>query len=429
MQVFDRPEPGERAVLVDTDIHSDPDSMAELKALALSAGARPVAEMLGRRVSPDARFFIGSGKLRELAEVVGKCEADLVIFNNVLSPGQERNLERELNVRVVDRTGLILDIFAQRARTFEGKLQVELAQLKHLATRLVRRWTHLERQKGGIGLRGPGETQLETDKRLIGKRISHLEKCLEKVDRQRGRGRVSRRRSDLPVVSLVGYTNAGKSTLFNTLTGAGVFAADRLFATLDPTVRRVLLSSGLAVIVTDTVGLIRRLPHELIAAFRSTLQETIESDLLLHVIDSTDPRIEETIEAVDKVLEDIGAGDIPQIRVFNKIDQMETSTPGIERNGAGVPVKVSLSARSGDGVALLLQSLNEHFDGLLIRGRIHVPASEGGIRAGLYSVGHVLREEADGMGGWHLEVEVPRARTEYLRGLESHFSSGDVKDA
>jgi GTP-binding protein HflX len=350
---------------------------------------------------------MGQGKLEELSDSVKEHQAELVLFDNALSPSQERNLEKALDVRVVDRTGLILDIFAQRAQSFEGKLQVELAQLKHLSTRLVRGWTHLERQKGGIGLRGPGETQLETDKRLIAKRIAQIQKRLEKVERQRNQSRVARRRAELPMIGLVGYTNAGKSTLFNALTGSTVYAADQLFATLDPTVRRLSLVPGLSVVLADTVGFIRHLPHELVAAFKSTLREAAEADLLLHVIDVTDERMEETMAEVESVLNEIGAEKVKRVQVFNKIDLLEGVEPRVEFDGRGVPTKIWLSAASNVGLSLLIESLQEHFRGAMLHRTMHLTAEEAGLRSQLYSFGHILKEDTDDNGGWFMEFELP----------------------
>lgn len=405
--MFERPKSGERAILVQSAESEDHASLQELRELSISAGAIPVAIVTGRRRTPDPRFFIGQGKLEELSDSVKEHQAELVLFDNALSPSQERNLEKALDVRVVDRTGLILDIFAQRAQSFEGKLQVELAQLKHLSTRLVRGWTHLERQKGGIGLRGPGETQLETDKRLIAKRIAQIQKRLEKVERQRNQSRVARRRAELPLVGLVGYTNAGKSTLFNAVTGSTVYAADQLFATLDPTVRRLSLVPGLSVVLADTVGFIRHLPHELVAAFKSTLREVAEADLLLHVIDVTDERMEETVAEVESVLSEIGAETVKRVQVFNKIDLLEGVEPRVEFDGRGLPRKIWLSAVSNVGLPLLLESLQKHFSGAMLRRTMHLTAEEAGLRSQLYSFGHVLKEDMDENGGWLMEFELP----------------------
>jgi GTP-binding protein HflX len=329
----------------------------------------------------------------------------LVIFNHALTPSQERNLEAFLDCRVLDRTTLILDIFAQRAVSFEGKLQVELAQLRHLSTRLVRGWTHLERQKGGIGLRGPGETQLETDRRLIGERIKVLNRRLEKVRKQRGQGRRSRRRAEVSTVSLVGYTNAGKSTLFNRLTSAHAYVEDRLFATLDPTLRRVELPGGEVAILVDTVGFIRHLPHDLVAAFRSTLEETSEASLLLHVIDAADEGRQQAVEQVQAVLAEIGADQVPQIEVFNKIDCLPGRSPSVERDLDGQVKRVWLSAHSGAGVEQLIEAMGCYFRQGAVRRRLTIPLSAGKLRARLFDVGIVLSETVNENGDWEMEVE------------------------
>jgi len=334
-------------------------SLEELALLAKSAGAEPLASITGRRAGPDAALFVGSGKADEIGDAVADLGLDLVIFNHALSPAQQRNLERHLKVRVVDRTSLILDIFAQRAQSHEGKVQVELAQLKHLATRLVRGWTHLERQKGGIGLRGPGETQLETDRRLIGARVKMLQSKLDKLQRQRVTQRRARERNHTFSVSLVGYTNAGKSTLFNNMTKAGVYAANQLFATLDTTSRRVHLGEAGNVVVSDTVGFIRELPTQLVAAFRATLEETIHADLLLHVVDAASPVRNEQIEQVNAVLAEIGADHVPQVLVWNKIDLAELP-PAIERDEYDKIRRVFVSAHTGEGVDLLRQAIAEY---------------------------------------------------------------------
>jgi len=334
-------------------------SLEELALLARSAGAEPITTITAKRNSPDPAHFVGSGKADEIAQAVLADKVDIVIFNHALSPAQQRNLERKLNVRVVDRTSLILDIFAQRAQSHEGKLQVELAQLQHLATRLIRGWTHLERQKGGIGLRGPGETQLETDRRLIGERVKMLRTRLTKLRKQHETQRRSRGRNQTFSVSLVGYTNAGKSTLFNTLTKAGVYVANQLFATLDTTSRRLYLGPETGnVVVSDTVGFVRELPHQLVAAFRATLEETIHADLLLHVVDGASPVRMEQIEQVNEVLREIGADHIPQILVWNKIDAAGLE-PGIERDEYGKIGRVFISARSGAGLDLLRDAIAE----------------------------------------------------------------------
>jgi len=360
--VFDRPEVGDRAVLVSLDF-GDPDfaeSVAECAELVKSAGVEIAETVTAKRQRPDAALFAGKGKVEEIAAVVQGTAANVVIFNHQLSPGQERNLERQLQCRVIDRTSLILDIFAQRARSHEGKLQVELAQLSHLATRLVRGWTHLERQKGGIGLRGPGETQLETDRRLLGNRVKLLKERLKHVSRQRNTQRRSRLRSGIPALSIVGYTNAGKSTLFNALTKANSYAADKLFATLDTTSRKLYLNPEVSLVLSDTVGFIRHLPHSLVAAFRATLEETVQADMLLHVVDAANPMREMQVDAVDLVLAEIGAVDVPQLIVWNKID-LKSQAPGIERDSDGVPIAVRVSALTGAGLDLLRAALVERF--------------------------------------------------------------------
>lgn len=361
MQLFERPQRGEKAVLVHIDIgapRSD-DAWEEFRLLAAAAGAEIAGEIPGKRPAPDAKYFVGTGKADQIRLAVEQLGANLVLIDHTLSPAQERNLERLVKCRVLDRTGLILDIFAQRARSYEGKLQVELAQLRYLSSRLVRGWTHLERQRGGIGLRGPGETQLEMDRRMIGDRIKQLKKRLEKVEKQRQGQRRARQKSRLATASLVGYTNAGKSTLFNALARADVYAADQLFATLDPTLRRVVLPDSDPVILADTVGFVRELPHTLVAAFRATLEESREADLLLHVVDAADPEHDQRIDQVNNVLRDIGADHVPQLMVFNKIDLLPAALPRIDRDELGVAVRVWLSAATGEGVALLKQVLVE----------------------------------------------------------------------
>lgn len=358
--MLERPDSeGNRAVLVQLDFGSGgvAERLAELQLLAGSAGAETVAVVQGRRHAPDAALYAGSGKVQEIAEAIRMADADIVIFNHELSAAQQRNLEQTLQRRVVDRTALILDIFALRAKSHEGKLQVELAQLEHLSTRLVRGWSHLERQKGGIGLRGPGEKQLETDRRLLGNRVKMLKERLKQLEKQRKVRRRSRERSEVPMVSLVGYTNAGKSTLFNALTKAGAYAADQLFATLDTTSRRVYLAEARQhVVLSDTVGFIRDLPHSVVEAFHATLEETANADLLLHVVDAASPDREAQIEVVNRVLNEIGAGDVPQIVVWNKID-LTHGQPGIEQDGYGKISRVLLSARAGEGLSLLRSAL------------------------------------------------------------------------
>ena len=425
--MFDRPDAGERAVLVHLFTNSDQEDLSELRELAVSAGTSPVATVTGSRSVPDSRYFIGKGKLEELRGIVQSESADVVLFNHALSPSQERNLEQALDIRVIDRNGLILDIFAQRAQTFEGKLQVELAQLRHLSTRLVRGWTHLERQKGGIGLRGPGETQLETDRRLIGVRIRQIQKRLDKVSKQRHQGRAARKKAEVPTASLVGYTNAGKSTLFNALTGAGTYAADQLFATLDPTLRKCKLSSGASLVLADTVGFIRHLPHELVAAFRSTLQEANEADMLLHVIDASADGRDETIEQVNQVLREIGAGEIPQLQVMNKIDRLEGLLPRIERDETGRPRQVWISAVQGIGLELLDQALAEIFANERVRRRLHLLPWQGAVRAKLFNVATIISEEIDDKGGWDMEVEIHKKDLGILKSLNSDQGPGALQ--
>lgn len=354
-------EDGLRALLVGVDFGKNDfsSSMEELALLARSAGAEPVANVTMKRSSPDAALFIGSGKADEVADVISQYQCALVIFNHALSPAQQRNLERRLDIGVVDRTSLILDIFAQRAKSHEGKLQVELAQLQHLSTRLVRGWTHLERQKGGIGLRGPGETQLETDRRLIGERVRMLRSRLEKLQKQHETQRRSRNRSHTFSFSLVGYTNAGKSTLFNALTKAGTYVADQLFATLDTTSRRIYLEGAGNAVVSDTVGFVRELPHQLVAAFRATLEETVHADLLLHVVDAASSTRKDQVEQVNLVLKEIGADTVPQLVVLNKID-LAGLDPGLERDEYGKIQRVLVSAHTGDGLSLLRQAVTEY---------------------------------------------------------------------
>ncbi|HTD04999.1 GTPase HflX [Undibacterium sp.] len=349
-----------RAALVGVDFGKDDfaASVEELSLLSQSAGAEPITTITCKRSSPDAALFVGSGKADEIAHAVADAKLDIVIFNHALSPAQQRNLERHLKVRVVDRTSLILDIFAQRAHSHEGKVQVELAQLQHLATRLIRGWTHLERQKGGIGLRGPGETQLETDRRLLGDRVKALRAKMDKLHRQRETQRRSRGRSHTFSVSLVGYTNAGKSTLFNSLTKAGAYAANQLFATLDTTSRRLYLGDAGNVVISDTVGFIRELPHQLVAAFRATLEETIHADLLLHVVDASSPVRLDQIEQVNQVLKEIGADHIPQLLVWNKID-LAGMEPGLELGEYDKIHRVFLSAQTGAGMDMLRQAIGE----------------------------------------------------------------------
>lgn len=387
------------------DAREDP---VEFEMLVDSAGAVNCGLIRGSRPAPDARLFVGKGKVEELARYVEAQEADLVIFNHTLSPSQERNLERELKCRVLDRTGLILDIFAQRARTHEGKLQVELAQLEHMSTRLVRGWTHLERQKGGIGLRGPGETQLETDRRLLRARIKSINARLEKVRRQRDQGRRARVRAEIPTVSLVGYTNAGKSTLFNRLTRSEVYAADQLFATLDPTLRRIEVPDLGSLILADTVGFIRHLPHKLVEAFRATLEESRDADFLLHVVDACSPEKEDNIFQVNEVLAEIAADQVPTLMVYNKIDLMGDFPPRIDRDEEGTAVAVWLSAVTGAGLDLLIQVLNERLSKKMVEGVLHLSPAMAALRAHCYSLKAVQGESTDEFGDSLLSIRMPQ---------------------
>ncbi|MBK4990917.1 MULTISPECIES: ribosome rescue GTPase HflX [Pseudomonas] len=406
---FERHGGGERALLVhlegqNPEAREDPQEFQEL---ALSAGADIVSLVTVTRHQPSAKYLIGSGKVEELHDLVHAEQVDLVIFNHTLTPSQERNLERVFECRVLDRTGLILDIFAQRARTHEGKLQVELAQLEHMSTRLVRGWTHLERQKGGIGLRGPGETQLETDRRLLRVRIRQIKSRLEKVRSQREQARRGRKRADIPSVSLVGYTNAGKSTLFNALTQSEVYAADQLFATLDPTLRRLQLDDLGPIVLADTVGFIRHLPHKLVEAFRATLEESSNSDLLLHVIDAHEPERMEQIEQVLAVLGEIGAEGLPILEVYNKLDLLEDVEPQIQRNADGKPERVWVSARDGRGLELVGQAVAELLGDDLFVGTLCLEQRFARLRAQFFDLGAVQSEAHDEEGRSLLSVRLP----------------------
>ena len=408
---FDRPDSGEISLLVNLHIDSDRDAddVVEFEELALSAGAQPVAIISGSRKQPSPSFFVGAGKLEELKAAVESHKAEVVLFNHSLSPSQERNLERELKCRVIDRTGLILDIFAQRARSYEGKLQVELAQLQHLSSRLKRGWTHLDRQKGGIGMRGAGETQLEMDQRIIGQRIKSINKALIKVRSQRDQGRRSRRRAEVPTVSLVGYTNAGKSSLFNRLTSAETYAADQLFATLDSTLRKVDLPNFGQAIMADTVGFISHLPHQLVEAFRATLEETAQADLLLHVIDAAHDNHPEFIVEVETVLAEIGAQEVPQLQVFNKMDLLPGREPELQRDGAGRPRRVWISAKTGAGIATLLEAVSELLAGEMANRLLRVAPTEAKLRSKLYAANYVEGEEISEAGEYLLRVRMPAA--------------------
>jgi GTP-binding protein HflX len=417
--LFERPQGGERAILVGVGIGHpvDANDTSEFAALAASAGTIGVGTVLATRPRPDPKYFVGSGKADEIRLCAEANDAELILVDQTLSPSQERNLEKLTNRRVLDRNGLILDIFAQRARSFEGKLQVELAQLSHLSTRLVRGWTHLERQKGGIGLRGPGETQLETDRRLVAKRIRTLKSRLEKLGRQRDTGRHVRREVPVPTVALVGYTNAGKSTLFNTLTGSDTYVADQLFATLDPTVRRVKLAGVGEVVLADTVGFVRALPHELVAAFRSTLQEARDADLLLHVVDASDPLRDERIEQVREVLRGIGAGEIRELLVFNKID-LSGDAPRTALGADGVATQVWASATSGSGLPALRKDLAHAVRPNLVKRSLHVELEAAAARSDLYKRNAIRSERQCEDGSWDLEVELDSSELAKLLGVK-----------
>ena len=424
--MFERPDSGERAALVHITFQGGrgSDNLDEFTDLAVSAGALPVATVTGRRRAPDAGHFIGRGKLEELRQQIASENVEVVIFDHALTPAQERNLEARLGCRVLDRIALILDIFAQRASTFEGKLQVELAQLQHLSTRLVRGWTHLERQKGGIGLRGPGEKQLETDRRLVAERIRVIRRRLDGVSTRRELSRRSRSRAGVPVVALVGYTNAGKSTLFNRLTGARVSTADRLFTTLDPTLRRLDVNGRKGLILADTVGFVSGLPHELVAAFRATLEETRRASLALHVIDASDPRRDDKIIQVNDVLREIGAGDLPQIRVYNKVDACHLDARALNgeaahsvpphENGNGYSRRVWVSARESIGLDVLIRVIHEFFRAATVQRLVRLPASAGRLRARLYELGTVVQEQVQDNGDWLIQIEIAPASLERL---------------
>jgi GTP-binding protein HflX len=417
--LFERPRHGERAVLLHVALGqrvSDEDQQ-EFSALALSAGAEIAGELIATPPVANPRYLIGTGKLDELRELMDASDAELLLVDHALSPRQEKNLEAALKRRVVDRTGLILDIFALRARTHEGKLQVELAQLRHLSTRLVRGWTHLERQKGGIGLRGPGETQLESDRRMIGQAIKRLLARLERVDKRRQQGRQKRHKQEIPTVSLVGYTNAGKSTLFNRLSGAGVDAADQLFATLDPTLRKLSIPDRGDVVLADTVGFIRDLPHELIAAFKSTLEETRDARLLLHVVDCADPAHDEHIQHVNDVLKAIDADGLPVIHVYNKADILPLP-PRLDRAETGMPQRVWVSAKTGAGMELLLSAIAEFLFQERVRGLVRLDVDQARLRALLFDKGKIWQERCLSAGGWEIDVELDQRDFDQLAAHE-----------
>lgn len=413
--MFERPDVGQRAVLVHMRMpftHWDADQQ-EFTSLVEAAGGEVLQVLSGSRQQPDPRFFIGSGKAEELAELVRAEEAELVVVNHPISPAQERNLEAACKCRVIGRTGLILDIFAQRARSHEGQLQVELAQLRYLSTRLVRGWSHLERQRGGIGLRGPGETQLETDRRLLAVRVKSLQRQLEEIATRRELGRHSRRRNNVVTVSLVGYTNAGKSSLFNVLTGAGVLAMDQVFATLDATLRKIDLPHGAPVVLVDTVGFIRDLPHELVAAFRSTLEETKQADLILHVVDASDPERLDRINDVQQVLDEIGADEVPMLTVMTKID-LSGDQPDVMEDEAGLPRRAWVSAYSGQGIEALRDAIARkcYVDEVTLE--LQIPAADGALRATLYRHAEVIEEQADEQAQLNIKVRGSQQRLELL---------------
>jgi len=419
--LFERHEGGNQAILVHVDFPQGPyhqqsrEDKQEFIELVRSAGIEQLAMLTLKRDKPDAKFFVGTGKIEELSALVDTLEAPLVLFNHSLSPAQERNIEAATKCRVVDRTGLILDIFAQRAQSYEGKLQVELAQLKHMSTRLIRGWTHLERQKGGIGLRGPGETQLETDRRLLRGRIKWIESRLNKVDKQRQQSRQARKKAHLPTLSLTGYTNAGKSTLFNLITEADVFAADQLFATLDPVIRKVHWPESGQVVLADTVGFIRHLPHDVVAAFKATLQESKEASLLLHIIDASDERRDENIKQVYRVLEEIGADSVPTLEIYNKIDTIPGAVPRIDYDNQDRPVRVWVSAVTGAGLDLLQEAIGIRLGEVALDYLISLPPQFGKARAQLYQAAAVIDESISDDGLWNMHIQMSRSEWEQIK--------------
>ena len=428
--MFERYEAGEQAVLVHVSFsdENNKEDIDELKLLVSSAGVNSVAIVTGPRKSPHPRFFVGTGKAQEVADTVRTMEADIVIFNHALTPAQLRNMEALCECLVLDRTALILDIFAQRARTFEGKLQVELAQLHYMSSRLIRGWSHLDKQKGGVGMRGPGETQLETDRRLLAARISTIKSRLEKVSKQREQGRRSRLRNEVPTVSLVGYTNAGKSTLFNQITAAEVYAADQLFATLDPTLRKIAVEDVGTCILADTVGFIRHLPHDLVAAFKATLQETREATLLLHVVDCSDENSLANIEAVDHVLNEIDAGEVPFLMVMNKIDALEEGEPRIDYDDLGQPVRVWISAQKNIGIDLLFNALTHLLSGKIRSLQLSIPPEQGKLRALFYQLECIQEEEYAEDGNCILDIRLNSADWHRLIKQEGNYIEDFIVD-
>jgi GTP-binding protein HflX len=425
---FERPESGELAILIQVGMESarDEADAREFEELAIAAGAIPVALITASRKLTTPRYLVGTGKLDEIAGAIALHGAQLVIFNHTLTPSQERNLEKALSCRVLDRTGLILDIFAQRARSHEGKLQVELAKLKHASTRLIRGWSHLDRQKGGIGQRGVGETQLELDQRMINERIKAINKSLERVRSQREQGRRSRKRAEIPTVALVGYTNAGKSSLFNRLSGDNIFVANQLFATLDSTLRRIQLPNFGGAILADTVGFVRQLPHQLVDAFRATLEETVEASLLLHVVDCNNDERQLMIEEVNKVLAEIGAAEIPTLLVFNKVDLVGEHFAGVERDEHGKPCRAWVSAHTGAGIEALLGAISEFLGGDFFSTELTLEPAQGRQRARLYELGVVKAESTDDYGNARLQLHMPRSDLQRLM-AEEHLDPAAFK--